>query len=511
MPSYESAVELKHASGATTLQLRSPTSTVVRGALALLTAQPLTWGASLLVAVFVPQLLGPDGFGQLAVAQTFAFLAATVASLGVPYYLPRRVATEPEHADLIASGAMIMLLAVAASVAGSLAIILPFAGVSIAEAPVLRLALSGMIGITAQNVIFAVLNGLGRHSSFAWINAVAVVANAGLGVGVLLFIGGAVAYLAALVSINLIVAVIAWRAAGLRYRRESINLRLWRGIATGGLPFLGWELARRIRSDIDVVLVGVLLHAEVAGWLAAAYKIIAIPVFIPTLITTPLLPALSRTVGDVDVFRQTMRRSVVIVLVLTIPISGMIFALAPVMPRMLHWSSSFAPAVPLMMILAFQQPFVALDMVLGTALIALKHERRWMWAMVAAAILNPALNLLIIPLADGQFGNGAIGAACVELGTELVMFTGALMLLPRSTIDRHTVTLSLRVVLAGVGMAGVAVALQAVSLVAAVGCGGMTFAIGLVLLHVVRQSDLHSLKHEARRFVALRSSTAALP
>jgi hypothetical protein len=46
----------------------------------------------------------------------------------------------------------------------------------------------------------------------------------------------------------------------------------------------------RVRAEIDVVLVAALLRPEAAGWLAAAYRVISIPVFIPPHLTTPRHP-----------------------------------------------------------------------------------------------------------------------------------------------------------------------------------------------------------------------------
>src|SRR5207302_4473589 len=104
----------------------------------------------------------------------------------------------------------------------------------------------------------------------------------------------------------------------------------------------------------------------------------------------------------------------------------------------LGWGPEFQASVPVIRILAFQQPLVAVDILLGTALLALHQERRWMWAMVAAAIFNPTLNLLVIPMFEHVGQNGALGAALVELATEVIMFAAALYLLPHGMLERTT-------------------------------------------------------------------------
>src|SRR5207247_8960317 len=68
---------------------------LTRGALSLLSTQPLTWGASLLTTIAGPRLLGAEALGQFTVVFTIATLAATGTSLGVSEFLVRRVAQSP--------------------------------------------------------------------------------------------------------------------------------------------------------------------------------------------------------------------------------------------------------------------------------------------------------------------------------------------------------------------------------------------------------------------------------
>src|SRR4051794_3368337 len=84
----------------------APTLTVARGALALLSTQPLTWGSSMLLAAFVPRLLGDEALGYFSVLMTLSSLVGTVASLGIPDYLVRLVATRPERAMVHAGSAL---------------------------------------------------------------------------------------------------------------------------------------------------------------------------------------------------------------------------------------------------------------------------------------------------------------------------------------------------------------------------------------------------------------------
>src|SRR5688572_21020738 len=60
---------------------------VARGALALLSTQPLTWLGGLLTAALVPRFLGDERLGQLTLALVIAGFASTVTVMGIPEYL----------------------------------------------------------------------------------------------------------------------------------------------------------------------------------------------------------------------------------------------------------------------------------------------------------------------------------------------------------------------------------------------------------------------------------------
>jgi hypothetical protein len=143
--------------------------------------------------------------------------------------------------------------------------------------------------------------------------------------------------------------------------------------------------------------------------------------------------------------------------------------------------------------LVIQQPFMATDMIFGTALAALKKERRWLCVALAAAVFNPAVNLVAMPLFQTRFHNGAIGAAIVEIATELLMFAGALTLLPRGTIDSETISRAARSVAAGAVVFSVASCVRVWSLPAAVLAGSLSYVIACALLRLVKLSDVISL------------------
>lgn len=474
-----------------------PSRSVLRGASALLSAQPVTWSASLIAAAFVPRLLSAADLGQYAVAATLGGMAGTVASLGVPTYLTRRVAQQGARSASTGSTALVLVGATSAAVATAMMIVGTIAPLGTSQI-LLRIALVGMVIATTQNVLFAILIGQEWHSRFAWLNAAGAFAGTVVGIGVLVLGGGVLGYAIASLVVSSASLFFTWRVMRVRVVTHDLRARDLRDLFAGGLPFFAWDVVLRVRGQIDLLLVGLLAQPEVAGWLATGYRIAYASIFIPVAITTPLLPALSRVRDDEIAYRATLRGAISMMLILTTGFSAMLFAVAPAVPAVLGWSRSFEHSVPIMMILAVEQPILGLDMVLGVSLLALARERRWLGVITLGAIFNAVANLAAIPWFDAVVGNGAIGAGIVELATEAFILVGALSLTPRGLVDPQLLGTAVRVAVAALALVAVAAPLRDVSLVTAVVLGGAAYAAVALMLGVIRWSDLQS----ASRFAA---------
>ena len=331
---------------------------VTRGAFALLSAQPLTWATSLASAVLVPRYLGDAGLGAYAVAWTIGVFVGTLVTFGLPSVLTRKVASQPALSATYAGGGVVIVTAFAIPISLALFVVIGAGGRGGIDLALVSLGVATAVVLSVQSVLMAVLVGLGRNARYAWSLAAAGVFTTVVGLATLAVGGDAHGFAVAIFSSWAISTLVLWRTSGLRFTRAALAPALLRELAVGGLPFLGWNIALRVRADIDVVLVGVLLQSNVAGWLAAAYRIINITVFIPTVITTPLLPALTRAKRQPEAYRSLLSDSLATVLLLTVPVSASVFMLAPVIPSLLGWPDSLQQAIPPMMILAFCQFFV---------------------------------------------------------------------------------------------------------------------------------------------------------
>ena len=204
--------------------------------------------------------------------------------------------------------------------------------------------------------------------------------------------------------------------------------------AAMGLPFLAWNFLVRFRTEGETLFLGPMLSVEAVGWWSVAMRIVSIPLFVPTLIMTPLLPALSQIVGDRPAFAATLRRSFELTVIVTFGASAAILAFAPVVPSILGWAPEYQATVPLMQVLVLFFPLASIGMVFGTGLMALGEERRMLLANVVATVVQYGILLVAVPLATDWIGNGVLGAAFSRVASEFVMLVAAQILLPRGMV-----------------------------------------------------------------------------
>ena len=476
-----------------------PARHLARGALAVLSTQPFTWAASLASVILVPRVLGADGLGRFSIAWAIGTFAGGIAATGLRTFVGRRVAAEPDSAGTYTWSAFAVsagyFVVVAALVMAILALLRPAA----VDLAIVALALSGAFLWTIQGIVTAVLMSTGRHIRYALTSASFSIVGTLGGLVALVAGAGAHGYGLGLLAGWAVMTGILVVGSGLPVTRSAVQVAYLREVLVGSVPFLGTNLALSVRGQTDVVITGLLLQPGIAGWLAAAYRITNVAVFIPSAIAAPLLPALTSVRAAPGRYASILGTSVTTTLLLIVPICGAIFSLAPVIPGLLGWPAELDHAVPLMRILAFQQVIVAVDMMLVTGYIALGRERTWLRVTLIGAVFNPVVNLAAIPVAQALTENGAIGAAIVEVATELLFMCAVLFLMPGGTLGRREVSAALRVVVCGLGLVGVATVLLPAGPLVAGAAGGLTYVGLAITLRLLRPQQLQMLRMALRR------------
>lgn len=463
----------------------------VRSVFVLSVAQGLTWIGGAAIAVLVPRYLGDVNLGRLGFAWALVALVGLIAGLGSGSYLTKEVARYPSRASALTVNALAMRLPLTLVAIGVVVGISYLSGWD----PVTRLTvyiLSTLIFIDSLSaVVFGTLQG------YHWMKAIAipqVVSKLVYSVVIVVVLvrGGGLVQVAAASVITAIPGLVIGLAALRRKMQLRARLR-WATILTvirGGLPFFVWQASLVVYGQIDFVLLAFMTRDAVVGWYSAAYRIVSIPAFIPTILLTVIFPALSAAAVTRPTFDGIARKSLQVVTMLMLPIGLGILLLPDRLISFFGYPPVFWRSAAPLALLALHIPLVGIDMMIGTILNALDKQRQWAMTGVAAAVLNPALNLIAIPYTQARFGNGAIGAAGITTLTEVFMLIVGLAMLPRGVINQRAVKDFLKCVLAAAVMSCVVWLARSLPVPITVILAAVVYALTCLAVGVLTLRDL---------------------
>jgi len=361
------------------------------------------------VSIVVARTLGPSTFGVYAFALSAVALVGPLLDAG-PTLLVRDLVTMPERRT--------ELLASAFRVAFAIGFILQVAAV------VFAVALPEKLAQAQAPVVIAALVLLVRPVLVLdyWFQSrldarpAAMARLAGLGVGSVLRIvialqGGqhVVALLAATTVVEAVVTASLMLAAF--RRRGGTALRLVRGHAPvvayfrRVFPLLVAGLSIALYMRLDQVMLGFLSDTREVGNYAVAVRLSEFAYFLPLVVNASILPGLSALyerdrAGFYEVYDRVVGGFFAAAVLCVIAI----FAAAPLLVSVL-FGRDFEGAATILQVHILGLPFVFLA-VAQTAWNAVHEQQSLaMWRAVGGAVINMALNLVLIP----EFG--ALGAA----------------------------------------------------------------------------------------------------
>jgi O-antigen/teichoic acid export membrane protein len=474
---------------------------VVRNILALLVNQVGTWLITLVLTFVLPSYLGVNNFGLYSFALAFVGLFALGMRLGTGTYLTWRIPREPEIAGRLTFNTLLVQLPLIAVCSAVAIIIVPFIDSDPLALQVMMIVLVASSISSLSGTLSSALAGLQIMKTPAFISLFSSA------VGMTLIVIGTRIHItlvgiAAIGVLSEIVTFVLLGAYALRklHLRVHVDPTLWRAILLGGMPFFAWSVVLLFYWQIDITMIKIMVPKDadaVVGWYAAASRLTNIPLFLPMIVIAPLLPALSaERNADSPKFRDMVSRTLRLVTLVALPAGAGVMVLSNQITDLLHYPSAFGPVSILLRILALNVPLVAIDMILGTALIAAGRQRAWTIVGVLAGVFNPLVNLWAIPFTQHRYGNAAVGAAAVTVATELVMFAGALYLRPKGVFTRWDVWYIVRCLIATVVMVPVVILFSRIAnvgLFASMVYGAITYAAVAYTFKLVRDDEIFSL------------------
>lgn len=283
------------------------------------------------------------------------------------------------------------------------------------------------------------------------------------------------------IAILLYYAVSAYRIAG----RVSLdfNVDLCKYLVIAGLPFGISGVLNTIYSYVDRFLLSILRYADVANYMNP-YQLVMGLSFIMLGYATAIFPMFSKMVNRKSSLRYACEKSFKYLIVLVIPMCVGVTLLADRIVFTL-WAGSFAGAVPVLQVLVWLLAFMVVTYIGSPLLTSTHREYVNMYIMLACAIANILLNVLLIPL------YGAIGSSVASLLTLGVMNTVLTLYTLRDDLSGINILGPLvKVAVASGVMALFIVLVPLNNLVLYVLMGAAVYFIALLLVRCISRDDV---------------------
>ena len=280
----------------------------------------------------------------------------------------------------------------------------------------------------------------------------------------------------------------------------AVHLDRIESLVVGSMPYWMSGVVLTFYMWIDSVMLSVMSADVVVGWYGVATKVFTTLLFVPVILGTAMLPRLSAAFRDgVNSMRQAGKPALELVLVLSMPVAA---GAALTAQRFIAdvYGPTFEPSTWVLIILALTLPATYFNIMASQLLVASNRQMAWTKVMVAAAVLNPILNLFLIRYFQAEHGNGAIGAALSLLATEIGMALVGLLLLPKM-LDARSMLRLLRAAAATAGMAFVVWWVSGSGLIIETAAGLITFAVLALALRLLTDEELALLRRTAAKVV----------
>ena len=365
----------------------------------------------LFVSVAVARYLGPKDFGLYSYVLSIIALVGVVTNLGLQNLAKRELVEQPERRDVIMGTCFVLSL-----LAGVVAYAAMLLIVGVASDRSLLLGLFALFGgtllLNPLKCIEIWFQSQVRSDLSVTASSIALVLFSSIKIAAIYFEADLLhfAYIFLSETVALTVLQVFF------YQRHFGRLFAWRADLSLAKEFLkqSWPLllsglAIMIYIKVDQIMLGAMLGDEAVGQYSVAVRISSIWYFIPTILATSLFPAiLNARKQSVQLYEQRLQRyfdlNTSLAYLICIPLT----LAAPRIIAIL-FGVEYEAAAPILAIHAWSSLFVFLGVARGQYLVAEKMFKFSLVATLSGAVVNLAMNYILIPI------YGGIGAAVATL------------------------------------------------------------------------------------------------
>jgi O-antigen/teichoic acid export membrane protein len=419
---------------------------------ALAVGQIVSMALGFVTHAILARTVGPSDYGVLGFAIAVLSYFGIAASLGTDSWAGREIASHRGATRQILNTILSLRLALAVlSAFGVIVFIMAWHPDSLTTTMVLIQAISLFTAAVTLDFAFQGverLDAVARRQSLSSLIALA-------GVTSVLTLGGGIIAASAMFQAAALIStlVMLWefsRIAGLpRFSREVISE--WRRILAESAPLAITVVVITVYLYIDIVMLGFLRPGAEVGHYVAATRILVVGLVVASVLRTAVSPVLTRLQSSPVERAEIGSHHARIVAAFGGLAAAGGFVLAPEILEIV-FGAQFRDAASTLRILMVSLMFMNVVEVYHTQLVAWRMQTQQMWIMIAGAVFNVAINLVLIPR------HGMDGAAFATLASTLLILMLAADVLRRNSFEIHAGPSAMAIGLAiAVGSAGWAI------------------------------------------------------
>lgn len=360
--------------------------------------QMLVFIAPLVTAPYLTRILGAERLGISNYVLTIATVFGTIGLLGTQNYAIREIAYVKDSPEKLEK--TFYEIFVLRFVLGIITLLVYVFYVTLAAYPYLMMVMTLYVAAWFIDPcwFFIGMEDMGKAVAR---NFFAKAANV---IGIFIFVKSQddyVNYVWLLSTMTLLASLLAipqlWKYFHIHFVKVSISRLFYH--AKGALELFWPQMAILVYLSADKILLGYFISPASVAFYDQAEKIIKIPLSFITVLSTVMMPRLANQFAshNIDSIQQYLAKTIRFSSFLAFP---MMFGLMGIASTLIPWflGKEFLPVISVIYFLA---PLILLASMVGISgdqyLVATGQTRILTWSYVVAALVNVAVNLVLIP------------------------------------------------------------------------------------------------------------------
>ena len=478
---------------------------IAKNTIALLVSQVASYLLAFFYMMYTARYLGPASFGILSFALAFTGIFAVFGDFGLQSLTIREVARDKSLAPKYLANISLMKIILVAITFGLIALTINLMGYPEETITVVYLLGLSVIFTAFTQMFYSIFQafermefqGIGQMLNAALVLCGTIFAiKYGFGV-----VGFASLYLiASIIALGYCFAVMKLKfsnpSSTSATKAIEFDWSFWRPTIKEALPFGLTAIFVNIYYWISSVMLSVMQGNEIVGWYNAAYRTVLVLAFIPTALLGAIFPVMSRShESSQSALKLYYERSFKYLLTIGFPIGVGTTLLAGRIIRLIY-GLEYTPATIALQVLVWSEVLIFMSVVFGTLLNSINRQIIVTKVCALAAVLNVALNLILIPKYS------YIGASIATVATECFAFIFLFIQVSKigyGLANRSTLRLATKVIVAGSLMGVFAAYFANLNLAILVISSALVYFALIYLFRGIDKTDIELAKHLIRR------------